>query len=141
MKSFSFRDVSLFVQGTEITGYDEGDDVILLSRVNDSASDVVGADSKMTVFLSEDLSGTVTFRLQSTSDSNAFMSSLMSNQENGLFVPIFAMFKDNRNNDLGYGSQGYIPRPASFGAGNRTQPREWIVKVERLDLLHLGEDV
>ena len=38
MKKYSFLDTLLLVNGIEMSGYDEGDDVILLARLNDSAA-------------------------------------------------------------------------------------------------------
>ena len=138
MQTYSFADITLLVQGVEITGYDEGDDTITLDRLGDSAAHVIGADGEMTVSLSTDRSGSIVFRLLSTSDSNAFMSTLISSQENGAFIPVFVQMKDNRNNDLGSGTQGYIQRPAAMVRGVNVQPQEWTVVVERLDLLHVG---
>lgn len=138
MQTYSFADITLLVQGTEITGFDDGDDTITLDRLNDSAAHTVGADGEMTVSLSTDRSGTVVFRLLSTSDSNAFMSGLTAAQENGAFIPVFVQMKDNRNNDLGSGTQGYIQRPAAMTRGRNVQPQEWTIVVERLDLLHVG---
>lgn len=138
MQVYSFADITLLVQGSEITGYDEGDDVITLDRLSDSAMHKIGTDGEMTVALSTDRSGTAVFRLMSTSDSNALLSTLISTQENGVFIPIFVQMKDNRNNDLGSGTQGYVLRPASMVRGKNVQPQEWTIVVERLDLLHVG---
>ena len=112
MKDYSFLNTVLIVNGVEITGFDEGDDVIQLARLGDSASHTIGADGEMTVSLSADRSGEVIFRVMQTSDSNSYLSGLITAQENGAFVPVFVQFKDTSNNDLGSGTQGYIPRPA-----------------------------
>jgi hypothetical protein len=138
MKEYSFLDTIFLVNGVEISGYDEGDDVISLDRLNDSASHKIGTDGEMTVGLSADRSGTIVFRLMQTSDSNSYMSGLITAQENGIFVPIFAQFKDTRGNDLGSGTQGYIPKPAGMTRGTAPGNQEWSIVVERLDLLHLG---
>lgn len=138
MKEYSFLDTLLLVNGVEISGFDEGDDVIALERLNDSAGHKIGTDGEMTVSISADRSGTVTFRLMQSSDSNAYLSGLINAQENGAFVPIFVQFKDTRGNDLGSGTQGYINRPASMTRGTNANAQEWMVTVERLDLLHLG---
>ena len=138
MKEYSFLDTLLLVNGVEIGGFDEGDDVISLERLNDSASHKIGTDGEMTVSISADRSGSVTFRLMQSSDSNAYLSGLINAQENGAFVPIFVQFKDTRGNDLGSGTQGYITRPASMVRGTNANNQEWVIIVERLDLLHLG---
>ncbi len=138
MQNYSFLNTVLLINGVEITGFDEGDDVIQLARLGDSALHTIGADGLMTVTLSADRSGEIIFRIQQTSDSNAYMSGLISAQENGIFVPIFVQFKDTNNNDLGSGTQGYIPRPADMSRGTAVGAQEWRIVVERLDMLHLG---
>ena len=49
MKEYSFLNTLLLVNGVEITGFDEGDDVITLERINDSAAHNIGTDGEMTV--------------------------------------------------------------------------------------------
>ena len=136
MKDYSFLNTILLVNGVEITGYDEGDDVISLERINDSASHKVGTDGVMSVAVSADRTGTVTFRLMQTSDSNTYLSGLIAAQENGIFVPTTVLFKDTRGGDLGTGTQGYINRPASMVRGTAVNAQEWVITVERLDLLY-----
>lgn len=138
MKEYSFLDTLLLVNGVEMSGYDEGDDVITLDRLNDSASHKVGTDGEMTVSISADRSGTVTFSLMQTSDSNLYLSGLVTGMENGAFVPIFVQFKDTRGGDIGSGTQGYIQKPATMSRGQNANAQEWTVVVERLDMLHLG---
>ena len=138
MKQYSFLDTLLLINGIEITGFDEGDDVIKLARLNDSASHKVGIDGEMTISISADRSGGVTFSLMQTSDSNAYLSGLVVGMENGVFVPIFIQFKDTRGGDLGSGTQGYIKKPADMGRGATAGSQEWTVITERLDMLHLG---
>jgi len=138
MKDYSFLNTILLVNGLEISGFDEGDDVISLARLNDSAAHSVGTDGEMTISISADRSGTITFRIMQTSDSNKFLSAFITAQENGAFVPIFVQFKDTKGLDLGSGTQGYITRPANMTRGTKAQPQEWNIVVERLDLLHGG---
>jgi hypothetical protein len=138
MKDYSFLNTILLVNGVPISGFDEGDDVIALDRLDDSAFSMVGADGEMVVSISADRRGSVTFRLEQTSDSNAYLSGLISAQENGAFVPIFVQFRDTRSGDLGSGTQGFIPRPATMTRGTNQNGQEWMIVVERLDLLHMG---
>ena len=138
MKDYSFLNVVLLVNGVEIDGYDEGDDVIQLARLGDSASHTIGADGEMSVSISADRSGTMTFRLMQTSTSNGYLSGLIAAQENGAFVPIFAQFKDTKGGDLGSGTQGYINKPADMTRGTTAGNQEWVITVERLDMGHVG---
>ena len=136
MREYSFLNVVLHINGVPITGFDEGDDVISLERTVDSASDKVGADGEMSVSISADRSGMVTFRLMQTSSSNSFLSELVSTQETGKLIPVSVLFKDVCGGDLGAGSKGYIPRPADIVRGQSVNSQEWKIKVERLNLLH-----
>lgn len=138
MKEYSFLNIVLLVNGVPIGGFDEGDDTIILDRLQDSAAHKIGTDGEMTLSISADRSGTVVFRLMQSSDSNPFLSGLISAQENGLFIPLFVQFKDVVGNDLGSGTQGYIPRPATMTRGENANGQEWTIVAERLDMLHLG---
>lgn len=137
MKTYSFLDTVLLVNGVEITGFDTlADDVITLERNTDSAAHTIGTDGEMTVSISTDRSGRITFRLSQTSDSNAFLSALSAAQDNGVFVPVAVAFRDTRGKDLVAGTQGYIPRPANMTRGQNATSQEWTIQVERLDMLH-----
>jgi len=138
MKEYSFLNTLLLVNGVEINGFDEGDDVIQLARINDSSSHKIGSDGEMSLSISADRSGTVTFRTMQTADSNEYLSGLVNAAENGAFVPIFVQFKDTKGGDLGSGTQGYIAKPADMIRGTNANSQEWIITVERLDMLHLG---
>lgn len=138
MKEYSFLNTVLLVNGVEITGFDEGDDVIVLSRINDAVSHKIGADGEMSISISADRSGTCTFKLQQSSLSNAYLTGLVAVQENGLFVPIFVQMTDTRTGDSGSGTSGYIAKPADMQRGTNVNGQEWVITVERLDLIHIG---
>ena len=140
MKEYSFLNVGLVVNGTDLTGYDEGDDVITLARLGDSAAHKIGTDGEMSVSLSADRSGTATFRLMQTSLSNAFMSDLIAKQENGAFAPVSVQMKDVKGGDLGEGTSGYINKPSDMQRGTGVGNQEWVITVENLSFLHAGAD-
>ena len=136
MESYSFLDVSLLISGVEITGYAEGDDVIQPARLEDSASHVIGADGKMAIALNANRSGTITFRLLQTSDSNAYLSGLVNTIEAGVFVPVTAQMTDVKTGDLASGTQGYITKPADMPRGSGINTQEWVVVLENLYMLN-----
>jgi hypothetical protein len=140
MKVYSFNNTVMLVNGVEITGWAEGDDVIDISRRADSASDKVGADGTMMVSISADKSGEFKFKLQQTSGSNKFLMSLCALQEGGAktFVPVNVLFQDTYRNDMATGTVGYIKKPTDVQRGAQAGNQEWTVVVERLDLL-LGD--
>lgn len=137
MKTYSFLNTVLLINGVEITGFAEGDDVINLERRTDSASDMIGADGKMMVSLSSDYSGEVTIKLQQTSSSNKYLTKLLHLQEGARtsFKPLQIFFQDTYRQDIGSGTLGYIKKPANMTRGATGQTVEWSFVVERLDLL------
>lgn len=136
MKVYSFLNTVVVVNGVEITGWSEGDDVIDIKRLVDSATHKVGAAGDMMVSLSADRSGEFMFKLQALSSSNAYLESLLALQENGAdtFQPISVLFQDTFRNDLGQASAGYIKKPADVKRGATAGEMEWVVVVERLVL-------
>jgi hypothetical protein len=140
MRPYSFQNTVMLVNGVEITGWADGDDVINISRRTDSASDKVGADGRMMVSISADRSGEITFKLQMTSSSNRYLSSLIALQEAGAakFVPVTVMFQDTFRQDLATGTIGYLKKPADLTRGSQAGNTEWTCVVERLDML-LGD--
>lgn len=142
MKVYSFQNTVVLVNGVEITGYSEGDDVIRINRRSDSASDKMGADGSMMVSISADKSGEITFKLQQTSGSNKYLMSLCALQEGGAktFVPVNVLFQDTYRQDLATGTVGYIKRPPELSRGHQAGDQEWTIVTERLDML-LGDPV
>jgi hypothetical protein len=137
MRTYSFKNTIFLVNGVEITGFSEDDDVINMERRSDSASDMMGADGHMMVSLSADFSGEIKIKLQQTSASNKYLNALHIAQEASgiLFVPVQILFQDTYRNDVGSGSIGYIMKPSALTRGAKAQTIEWGFVVERLDML------
>jgi len=138
MKSYSFNNVVMLVNGSEITGWPEGDDAIVADRLNDSGAHIVGIDGSMTLSISRDRSGTLTFSLMQNSESNKLLTGLITAQENGAFIPIFVQVKNTQGGELVSGTQGYLTKPAAVQFGENLQPVEWVIVVERLDTINSG---
>ena len=132
MKVYSFLNTIVLVNGIEITGWGEGDDVIQVNRLEDSISHVMGAGGEMSVSISADRSGQFVLTLQQGSESNAFLSAIIAASEALNFVPVSVQFKDTSGNDLSVGSKGYITRPADLTRGTAINSQEWTIVVENL---------
>jgi len=142
MKFYSFEETTLILANREMTGFDESDDSIGVRRLEDSMGHVVGNKGEMAVFLRASRAGEFILKLQHTSSDNEFLSQLMGAAENGAFVPIPMMFKDNLGADIFTGSKGYLRRPADATRGTTIGVQEWSVVVERLSMIHgAAEDV
>lgn len=132
MESYSFKNVSLYVNGRSMTDFHEGDDVITCARTNDAASDIVGADGSMAIAIHADKSGTTTFRLKQTSPDSGYLFGLVNAMQSGAFVPIVVQVKDSRRQDIVAGTLGYIVKPADTIRGQGINLEEWVIKSEKL---------
>lgn len=136
--NYDFSQVSLTVDGDEISAFDAGDDVITLTRRVDSMSDVMGANGDMMVSNQTDRSGTITFRLLQGSESNNTMYELLAVQESGTFTPFAVVFSDTLTGDAAAGTQGYIQKPATMTRGVNANAQEWTIVVSNLALSFAG---
>jgi hypothetical protein len=137
MKVFSFANTIVILNGVEITGWAAGDDVIDIKRLSDSISHKIGAGGHMMVSVTTDKSGSFTFKLQQTSQSNAYLNNILHLQEAGgqTFAPVAVLFQDTYRQDLATGTTGYIKKPTDIKRGVTANDQEWEVIVERLDLV------
>ena len=136
MRVYSFKNLTLLVNGVEITGFADGDDVLNAARRADSATDLIGADGKMMVSLSTDKSGEFTFRLQQTSASNKYLNSLLNLQEAfDTFIPVNVLCQDSYRNDVATGTVGYLKKSPDMTRGAGGNNQEWVIVTERLDLI------
>lgn len=139
MQQYSFQNINLIINGVSIKGYDEGDDVITIRRINDNASHILSADGIMTVSFSPDRSGEIIFRLNQASEANKYLASYVNQQETtGLLIPMSVALTDTTNKDLFEATEGYIPKPADAVRGLNTNAQEWRIVVERLNMAHLA---
>lgn len=142
MKIYSFKETTLILDGIEVTGFDESDDSIVMRRLEDSMGHQIGNKGEMAVWVRASRAGEIVFKLMQTSTDNSRLSIAMSAAENGLFVPIAVMYKDNLGGDLITGNRGYLRKPADVQRGTPTGSHSWSIVVERMDfLLQGGEEV
>jgi hypothetical protein len=140
MDAYSFLNDHVIVNGVEISGFAEGDDVIKVTRRVDAAMDKMGADGRMAVAFSADKSGEVTLKLMQTGSGNKYLNSLINLQAGGpqTFVPIGVMWQDTYRQDRAVGAFGYLKKLPDVQRGTNVNEQEWTIVVERLDLL-LGD--
>ncbi len=135
MQTYSFKNVSLQIDGRNISDYADGDDVITVARRGDAASDVVGADGKMAVAIHADQSGTFKFKIKQTSGDSGFLYSIVNAMQAGaILTPIAVILKDARRDDLATGVLGYIQKPSDMVRGKGINLQEWTLVVESLNI-------
>lgn len=139
-KTYGWQSNHVFVNGIEITGFADGDDVLMLKRLNDSGSHKVGVEGTMFISLSADKSGEITLKLMQTGRGNKYLNAIANAQGGGpaTYIPCEVLWQDTNRQDVGIGTHGYIKKPAELTRGATQNPQEWVIVVERLDEL-LGD--
>jgi len=139
MKSISFPNGHMFVNGVEIINFGSDDDVIKFERLAEMVNYKTGAGGTMVISHSADKSGKLTIKLQPTSPSNTYLIGLANLQGGGpqTFVPIAVSFQDVYRKDVATGIPGCIVKVPDFmrGMDNSGNDMEWEIVFERYDLL------
>lgn len=137
MKTYDPSEVSLIVGGHIVEGGVEGD-FVTVARDEDSFSyhsDINGGGTRSK---NPNHAGKITIKLQSSSTSNEFLSSLISADElNGSgIVPVFV--KDNSGNDLHVSEASYITKHPDAAYSKEVGEREYIIQCENLKMFSGG---
>lgn len=139
MRAISMIDWSSFVNGVQISGFEEGDGVVSFEWLG-KASVSVGADGRMQVNLTANKSCKVALALQATSDGNAYLQKYYNLQMAGprTFVPIIYAAKDSYRLDTVAGWHGLITAPPKHERGEKAGKMVWEFTFER-GVLSLGK--
>jgi hypothetical protein len=134
MQTYSMVNMVVTINGVQITGFADGDDVIQVKRRVDAASDKMGAGGDMAVSISTDKSAEITLRLLQTADSNSYLQTLTNSQEflGADFVPVQIDVRDLRRLDEAHSTSGYMKKPAEWQRGAAVNTQEWVIVCENL---------
>ncbi len=137
MYNYDWNECQLSINFIKIDGFADGSGFVKMARRADSFTDKMTGDGKMIVSANTDRSGEITINLAQTSESNKYIAGLLAASEMGVFVPVTVQFADSLNGDVGAGSLGYIKKPADMERSVESENQEWVIVVEKLDLLFL----
>ena len=135
MITYSFKNVSVAVNGVTLSGFGAGDDVIQARSREDAFTDLVGADGLMLVTQTSNRSGEFIIRLLQGSSDNAYLNALFLAQEAGVFTAAAISVVDTSTGDSAVGTQGYITKPADMTRGAGANEQEWVLVVEEYNAL------
>jgi hypothetical protein len=137
MKTTSFANWQIIVNGVRISGFSDDDDAFMAERRNDAASDKVGVDGHMFVNVSADKSGEITLKLFAAASSNAYLNSLYGTMESGpaTMVPIQVRAIDAYRQDVAAAQAGYLKKLPALSRGGTVQVQPWVIVCERLDIV------
>jgi len=132
MYAYSFANIVVTINGTPISGFGAGDDVITIEPSTAAATTQVGADGHMVASISANQGGTATLHLQQTSPSNYTLQELYNLQisQSAQFQPIQMSVQDAMGNDACTCIGGIITDMATWQRGANAVDTEWTVQFE-----------
>lgn len=130
----SFTDCVVMVNGRDLHGFGEGDDVVTTEYREDRVTDTVGADGRMQASVSANGSATIKLKFLSGSDSNEYLENLYSQFISGAINSISVSITDARTGRGQVATTGYIPKLANESKGAKAQDREWTIIVPKIDI-------
>ena len=126
---YSFADHSLIINGTEIKGFDQGNQVIRAEKRTNTFSDVVGIGGEMIAYKSADNTGVFSVLLGMKSPYNGFLSGLHLKQKMGAFSGIEIMFRSDQGGKV-TGHRAYIVNSSTISRGDGNNAQEWVFVCE-----------
>jgi len=140
MKTYSFLNNIVLINGVPVTQWSEDNDALKIERAEDSMKPKVGVDGKAALAINANKSGFVTLKLMQTSPTNKVLMAFLRAQEAGpqSFVPIAFLFQDTWRQDVGEAAFGAIVKMTDIERGGEIVAQEWKFFFERLNVL-LGD--
>lgn len=139
MKQYSFYNVDLLIDGQQVTGFSDSNDIISAARSREAHNKIVDARGNVVVNTIADLSGTIVFNLLQVSDWNSVLRAhLERTQATGLsgnaatFLPMQVMMSDKMGNAKVTGVNGWITQHPVLVRGTGVNTVQWTVDVERI---------
>ena len=125
--TYSFANVAFSIDGALVTGFDEGDDAIMIEHTTELGTAKIGADGTSILSITMDQSATVTIRLMANSPFNAYLRSKVSRMRSGgltaLSFPIG--FTDLSSKETGGCTQATVMTEPSISRGAGVNNQEW----------------
>ncbi len=131
VKTYSPKDVSVIVAGTQITGFAE-DTFVSVERDADAFTKVVGASGEVARSASADLSGTITLTLLGTSASNDILSALAIADQVSLSGEFPVLIKDEFGTSLHTAPSAWIMKQPNKEYAAEVGETEWVLQCSEL---------
>jgi len=131
VKTYSPKDVTVIVAGTQISGFAE-DTFVTVERDSDAFTKIVGADGEVSRSASADLSGTITITLLGTSSSNDILSALALADQISLSGEFPVLIKDELGTTLHTAPSAWIQKAATKEYAAEVGENEWILQCSEL---------
>mgnify|MGYP000032262258 CR=1 FL=1 len=135
VKTYDPKSVVVTVGGYPISGFADGT-FITVERSSDAFTKVVGADGEVSRAKSADRSGSVTFTLMQTSNSNAVLSAFAIADENTGAGVVPILIKEG--NSIVFAAEGWVRKLPNAEWGKEVGNREWVFDCAVIQMEHGG---
>ena len=126
--SYSFKDIICLIDGIEMTGAADGDDIITIAPRSDVTNTVVGAGGDAVTSLIADDSIDITLNLLGTTYFNTFLQNIVTTQRSlGFILPIVFFLKDVGGLDLVQADAATIFKRPTQTHGVNIGKRVWVL--------------
>jgi len=127
--TYSMDNVALHIDGSRVTGFAEGDDVISIERNTDLGTPQIGADGASVLAISADRSAKMTIKLLQNSPMNQFLQNKVARMRSGgLTALTFSVgFVDMSNGESGGCTQALVMKEGMPQKGKNASAREWLL--------------
>ncbi|BBT18113.1 MULTISPECIES: phage structural protein [Pseudomonadaceae] len=136
MAIYDQKQLSVLINGYEISDWGAGADVLKLAFTTDSGSMKIGSNGTGVFVANNDRSATLTLKLKQHSRDNKFLNSLRLLQEGNLkaFTPLTLEMRDLLNEDLISATRGYFTKRPEVTRGSEANDTTWTIVFERANV-------
>ena len=134
--TFNPREVSVLIQGVQISDWSDGNDVIQAKLNADAGSYTMGANGAGVFIANPDQSGTLTLKIKQHSPDNQYLDRLFKQQRASIktFTPITLSIVDLLNDDKVSGLNGYFTTPPEYTRGMAHNAVTWTIVFEQMTI-------
>lgn len=136
MARFDPTEMSVLLDGREISDWADGADVIDLSYQTDDGEYVIGANGTGVFVANSNKSGKLTLKIKQHSEDNEYLSKLRNQQKNSIktFTPMTLTIRDLMNGDVATGIKGYFTTPPKLTRGQGHNSTDWVIVFEKINI-------
>jgi hypothetical protein len=139
MKQYSFYNVDLLIDGLQVTGFPDGQDLIVAQRNSAQHAQIIDARGEQAVVTSADMSGTISFSLLQTSDDHLWLSGIATayqqlgtSGDNATFVPLQVLLNDKMGTTLVTGINATIIMQPAVSRGTGLATATYVLQCGKL---------
>ena len=137
MKTYSFSNVAVVFGILQLSGFDEGDDVVTIEAEADEFTDSAGANGDVIRYQTNDHRCTITIKLQSTSTSNRDLV-LIANADRQLRKGALSMLiQDKELGETWTIDEAWIKKIPKMSKGQKSGSYDWVFRGSNFTLIRV----